>query len=155
MEIKDIADLRIPRKDVSVEQKEALSFNKRPRFGVTFLGTSHGFDIEGDLGHLSRVEKVMGLEFLKPLERHIYFGVFLVVDPETAIKRHMQKGETGTTEYYVLKPDYIERLYREYLKLEEKFKNDERILIIDGHEPVEVVHSRIMGRLFERKILGG
>lgn len=117
-----------------------------------FLDAEVWFNIEHKQNNLSDYEKEIANKYIEALKRYIDIGIFMVVDPTITIKRHENKGEIGKADDYVLK-NYIEGLHKEYLNLRDKFQVNEKILLIEGEEAIEALHSRIINKLQRENII--
>ena len=117
-----------------------------------FLDAEAWFSVEHEQKRLSDHEKRTAEKYLEPLRNNIDVGILLLVDPKVTRARHESKGETGKADDYVL-GSYLEELYREYLRLKDKFRNDSRVLILDGNETSEELHSKIKDKLQKEGVL--
>jgi len=117
-----------------------------------FLDAEVWFSVEHGQKRLSDHEKRTAEKYLEPLRNNIDMGILMLVDPKVTEARHKSKGEIGKADDYVL-GNYIEELYQEYLKLRDKFRNDSRVLILDGNETSEELHSKIKDRLQKEGVL--
>jgi len=109
-------------------------------------------NVEFKQGHLTEIEKEKALEYIEGFKNHINLGIFMIVPPIVTKKRHKKKGESGKTDDYVLNT-YLEELYKEYLKLKEKLKADNKILVLDGEESVKIIGEKIKNKLVKMKIV--
>jgi len=117
-----------------------------------FLDGEVWFNVEHKRKNLSDREKELADQYLESLRKHIDVGIFMLVDPEVTMARHERKGEVGKADDYIFK-NYIESLYLEYLRLKDKFRNDGKVLVLDGNENIEELHSKIMNKLQQEEIL--
>jgi len=117
-----------------------------------FLDGEVWFNVEHKQKRVSDQEKEKADKYLEPLKNHIDIGILLLVDPKVTRARHKSKGEIGKADDYVL-GNYIEELYQEYLELKDKFKDDSRVLILDGNEASEELHLKIKDKLQKDGIL--
>jgi len=111
-----------------------------------FLDGEVWFNIEHKQNNLSDYEKETANKYIEALRKYVDVGVFIIIDTTLTIKRHESKGEVGKADDYVLK-NYVEGLHQEYLNLKKKFQNDQRILLLEGHESIEDLHSKIINKL--------
>lgn len=117
-----------------------------------FLDGEVWFNIEYKQKNLSDAEKEIANQYLEILKRYVDVGIFMLVDPKTAIKRHENKGEIGKSDNYVLN-NYIKELHQEYLRLKSKFQNINKILLLDGNKSIEDLHLKIKNKLQQENII--
>ncbi len=116
-----------------------------------FLDGEVWFNIEHKQKNLSDSEKEIANQYLKKLKGYIDLGFFMTVDPKVTMERHESKGEIGKSDNYVFK--IIEGLYQEYSQLKNKLKNNNKVLLLDGNEAIEELHSKIKDRMRQDGII--
>ena len=140
-------------------QEKLLSAKRSKKYDLIlldrgFLDGEVWFSVEHKQKRVSDSEKKTADKYLEPLRNHIDIGILLLVDPKVTRARHKSKGETGKADDYVLNNrSYIEELYQEYLRLKDKFRNDSKVLILDGNESTEELHFKIKDKLQKESIL--
>jgi len=77
--------------------------------------------------------------------------IFMIVEPPITLGRHEKKGESGKADNYVLRT-YIEDLHKEYIQLKEKMKENQKVIVLNANESIEMLHLRIKDRLHEEKV---
>lgn len=117
-----------------------------------FIDGEAWFNIENKQKNIKDLDKELGLSYLKRIQEYVDLGIFMIVEPSITIERHEKKGETGKADDYVLKT-YLEGLYKEYLQLQDRLKDNQKILIINGREPRGDTHLKILGKIYDNLII--
>jgi len=115
-----------------------------------FTDASVWFEVEHKQNNLSSEDKKTALDYFGALkDKYIDIAIFMIVEPKTTFVRHKQKGEQGIADDYVMNEDHITNLHNEYLILNEKYKGDNRVLILDGKRPIEVLEFIVKSKVNE------
>ncbi len=110
------------------------------------------FNVEYMQKNLTKGEKELALSKMKNLRKKIDVGILMIVDIKTTKFRHENKGESGLSDDYVLN-NYVGKLFKEYKKLAIKYKDDRKVLILDGNESIDKLSKKIIEKLENEKII--
>ena len=119
-----------------------------------FLDGEAWFNLEHKQGKISKSEKEMANFYLENLRKYIDMGFLILIDPNLTVTRYKNKGEIGK-KTYSLKDyrNYMKKLHQEYLRLKKKFRNDKKVVLLDGNKSIGDLHLKIKKKLQEKGII--